>query len=217
MVLKHNETGKLLIVGNTHLYWDDKFDYVKYAQAFCMLKELQRMRLLHGKDTPIVLGADMNCKASSSAVHLMMGQPYLLSKASGRCDPNTGLKAYKVAEGGQRFERVNKFVQEERADLPVFKSAYQNYRQGPQDKLDLSKQEDLIAWAQLMDQSHPERTIYTSNHDELGDFIFYTGESVTLSKVLELPDDKALAREKNRLPSKRYPSDHLRIAAEFVI
>lgn len=52
-------------------------------------------------------------------------------------------------------------------------------------------------------------------HDELADYIFYTGDSLQVTSVLELPSDKQLAREKTRLPNATYPSDHLRIAAEF--
>lgn len=158
MVLKHASSGKLLIVGNTHLYWDDRFDYVKYAQAFSFLQALQKMRLIYGKDVPIVVGADMNCAASSSAIHLMMGQQYLLNKASGRCDPVTGHRAYMTKEGGIRFDYVDRHVQQERADLPVFASAYQSYRKemlGETDKYDVSQNADLLEWAKNNEESHP--------------------------------------------------------------
>ena len=33
-MLKHIESGKEIIVANTHLHWNPKYDYVKFGQSF---------------------------------------------------------------------------------------------------------------------------------------------------------------------------------------
>ena len=38
--LEHLETRKSFLVVNTHLYWNPKFDFVKYGQAFWLLMKI---------------------------------------------------------------------------------------------------------------------------------------------------------------------------------
>lgn len=38
VLLKHKATGGSLVVVNSHLHWNPKFDFVKYGQAFWLLK-----------------------------------------------------------------------------------------------------------------------------------------------------------------------------------
>ena len=33
-LLKHLESGNQVIVANTHIHWNPKYDYVKYGQSF---------------------------------------------------------------------------------------------------------------------------------------------------------------------------------------
>ena len=57
-------------------------------------------------------------------------------------------------------------------------------------------------------------TIYTGLFKATIDYIFYNPDCLNLVSVLQMPDEDIL-KAQNCLPSKLFPSDHMRIEAIF--
>jgi CCR4-NOT transcription complex subunit 6 len=96
-LLEHIETKSKLIVVNTHIHWNTKYDYVKYAQGFWLLKCLSSFlqeQELDMEKTPVIICGDFNSKPNSSIYHLMNNKSYDLS-IKDRSHPEKGVKAYR--------------------------------------------------------------------------------------------------------------------------
>ena len=62
----------------------------------------------------------------------------------------------------------------------------------------------------------PPYTNYTVNFKGTLDHIFYNEEALTLLQLLDIPTESELIKDK-AIPSLKYPSDHLRIEAQFLL
>ncbi len=64
------------MVVSSHLYWDPKFDYVKYAQTSYLLKRLSQFKLAHNlpESHPIIVCGDFNSLPDSSCLSLIYNQ-----------------------------------------------------------------------------------------------------------------------------------------------
>ena len=78
-----------------------------------------------------------------------------------------------------------------------------------------SAYEDYYPQGKTLKQRHP-KTIYGKVFEGTIDYIWYNKSILQLKSVLEMPSI-AQVRSENFLPSKRFPSDHLRIEAVFEI
>ena len=70
------ETGQLLIVASSHLYWDPKYDYVKYGQTNYLLQRVGKFRQKViqenvRSDPAIIVCGDFNSFPHSSSVSLI--------------------------------------------------------------------------------------------------------------------------------------------------
>jgi mRNA deadenylase 3'-5' endonuclease subunit Ccr4 len=89
VLLKHIPSGKYLIVGNTHLFHNPAFDFVKHAQAVYLLMQatafhndaLQQLALIDDafarrdcKTLPFVLAGDFNSQPVSSVMSAIHGE-----------------------------------------------------------------------------------------------------------------------------------------------
>ena len=62
-LLEHIPSKTQIIVANTHLYWNSKFDFVKFGQAFWLLKCISSFIEEHSLDlenTPFIICGDFN-------------------------------------------------------------------------------------------------------------------------------------------------------------
>jgi len=64
-------------------------------------------------------------------------------------------------------------------------------------------------------QKHP-KTIFGKIFEGTIDYIWFNKSALSITSVLEMPT-LAQVRSENFLPSKRFPSDHLRIEAVFAL
>ena len=64
------------MVANTHLHWNPKFDYVKYAQAFYLQYKLSKFLQSRDLDVPVIVCGDFNSKPISSVTHCMNNLDY---------------------------------------------------------------------------------------------------------------------------------------------
>lgn len=63
-------------------------------------------------------------------------------------------------------------------------------------------------------ENHPPHTMYIPHCKAVLDYIYYTPESLEVTRLLDVPNEEDLKREGD-LPSKMFPSDHIRICSEF--
>ena len=62
----------------------------------------------------------------------------------------------------------------------------------------------------------PRFTNYTVDFNGAIDYMFYTGDSLVTSAVLELPDESDILRRNiSALPNAEWSSDHIALMAEF--
>ena len=64
---------------NSHFDHNPNVDYVKYAQAFWLLKCIQDFYQLHQldqNDVPLIVTGDLNSVPNGSSMHLLMGRKY---------------------------------------------------------------------------------------------------------------------------------------------
>ena len=59
-------------MANTHLHWNPKLDFVKYAQAFWLQKSIAEfIETRNLEDVPVIICGDFNSKAGDSAISAM--------------------------------------------------------------------------------------------------------------------------------------------------
>lgn len=61
---KHRNSGKQLVIANTHLYWNPEFEYVKLCQAHYLVSQMKEF-CATDKDVPVVLCGDLNSQPGS--------------------------------------------------------------------------------------------------------------------------------------------------------
>ena len=66
------------------------------------------------------------------------------------------------------------------------------------------------------DETTPPHTNYTVGFKGTLDYIFYNEDVLTLLQLLEIPKESQLSKNK-AIPSLMFPSDHVRIEAEFLL
>lgn len=70
LVLEKND-GALLIVVNTHIFWDPDYADVKLLQTILLIEEIQKIKQKY-KDVPVVLMGDFNSLHDSSVYNLIV-------------------------------------------------------------------------------------------------------------------------------------------------
>jgi hypothetical protein len=83
VMLRHQVTGRELIVANAHLFWNPMYEDIKLAQAVCLVKMVEqfiRRRALDPATTPHLICGDFNALPSSDVYRFL---------SSGFCTPAT--------------------------------------------------------------------------------------------------------------------------------
>ena len=73
-VLRHKESRKLLIVGNTHLFWNPVYHVIALLHMHAMCTKIQSIRDVYekqGESVSVVVSGDMNSQIGS-LVHLYL-------------------------------------------------------------------------------------------------------------------------------------------------
>ena len=68
VVLKHKESKKLVIVGNTHLYWNPKYHIIALFHIHALCSKIQAVREVYerqGEGVSVVICGDMNSQTTS--------------------------------------------------------------------------------------------------------------------------------------------------------
>jgi mRNA deadenylase 3'-5' endonuclease subunit Ccr4 len=71
-------------------------------------------------------------------------------------------------------------------------------------------EEGLIKWALDNEEKHPQYTMFCHGFHNNLDYIFYSPQTMRVKRLLEIPSLHEISQETD-LPSKLFPSDHLRM------
>jgi len=201
-LLKHKITGKSVTAVNTHLFWNPEYEYVKYGQISKIFKYIESKY----NSSSIVISGDFNSMPWSNVLRYVYKiKPLVNSNAKGDYYNN---KKY-----------MDKFYTESLHNMNI-RSAYENYKPAAQgekvgkkeDQTLMSEQIEEVKFNELAD-NHPDFTNYTEEFNGCLDYILYSADKLELNALMEVPNNIEIKNLK--LPNYRYPSDHLKIAAQF--
>lgn len=144
-------------------------------------------------DFGLILAGDLNALPGQSVMGMIFDMEYTLPE-----EPNQpcALARHQYVQIGQAYEKLKKAGKL----LPISNklvSAYQDY---------------FLSGRNMLER-HPY-TIYGSMFKGTIDYILYNPGALKLVSILAMPDE-AIMRAQNFLPSRLFPSDHLRIEAIF--
>jgi mRNA deadenylase 3'-5' endonuclease subunit Ccr4/uncharacterized protein with PIN domain len=89
VLLRHRHTDELVLVANTHLFWNPEFDDVKVAQTTYLLQHITELRRLLSQQHPgrtihVVLAGDLNSTPQSRVLQLIQtGRVEIVEKKEG--------------------------------------------------------------------------------------------------------------------------------------
>ncbi|ANB13720.1 CCR4-NOT core exoribonuclease subunit CCR4 [Sugiyamaella lignohabitans] len=186
-VFEQVQTGRLMIVANTHLHWDPAFKDVKLVQVALLLEELEKVvdkytsnstpegakypKLTDGKNIPLVVCGDYN-STTDSAVYQLFAQ----GKIEGTHEDLEGRVYGKITDEGTTHKLGLKSAYSEIGELPF--------------------------------------TNYTPNFVEVIDYIWYSTNSLSVGGLLGQIDPE-YTKHFVAFPNPHHPSDHIPLAAQF--
>ena len=174
-------------------------DYLKYAQCFYMVKHLSRFiqnwAATYGRlwsDFAIVLGGDLNSLPHQSVMGMLFNMEYVFPPQNEPC-----------ALARHQYLRVEQ----------AYTKLLNDGKLQPLANQLLSAYQDYYPAGRNMAERHPH-TIYGSMFRGTIDYILYNPGALSLVSVLRMPEPDVL-KQQGFLPSRHFPSDHLRIEAAF--
>lgn len=185
--LKDKETGKIVYVTNTHLYWLPKFNDVKLIQTKILLNALERFmdKTDVGEDPYVIMCGDFNSTPDLLVYKLL---------DTGKVDIHTS-KEFRGFNYGKQLDGellTNDTVASQFHLSPAYGPLLRaNYN----DKLDF--------------------TSYTKSLTAVLDHIWYSSSRFTVSKVLGKVE-RNYSEHALGFPDKQFPSDHIPLVSELV-
>lgn len=197
-LITHRQSNKLLVISSVHTWFANKV--IIYAQVAFLLykieefiaKNKENYKELNNEDTPIIIGGDFNASPESNPIRFMQKQSPLIYE---NMNPEDKRRTVHIWHNFQNNFNLN--------------SAYENYK--------FHKGEPMYN-----SNAHPEYTLVKSfcskKYKACLDYLWYNKQALDLIKVLEIPDEDAIAQKGlPGLPNSLLSSDHIRIEAEFGI
>lgn len=157
LVLTHTNTGRKVVVTNTHLFWNPDFEFVKYGQISKILNYLSE----NYQNMPHIIGGDMNSMPSSNVLRYVYKLPPVVN----------------VNQKGD-FYKNKKYMEmfyNEKSHNFALRSAYDVYRN--------EKRADFNNIA----ENHPEYTTFTHEFVGTLDYLFYTDDKIEVTDLLKCP------------------------------
>ena len=144
----------------------------------------------------------------------MLNKKYLLTESSGRIRGPNAVKAYQQIHGIEIFNEIENDIAEHDDLLKTIRGKLESaycYFNNPEPLLEEPEDEEsLLAWATQNEAKHPPWSTYFEDYKGMLDYIFFTKESMRVTRILDLPSIDEVCSEKD-LPNKLFPSDHLRM------
>jgi RNA exonuclease NGL2 len=210
-----------LIIGNTHLFWNYRYNYVRMRQMLLYLETAHKLSEKH--KLPFVLCGDFNLTPDSTLYQILtQGKP-----KEGHLDNFTYFEEYETSHSKDdvppptytpeqtkiheaRIEHVLDYIKVERSKLPLLRSVYSNYQ-----LLAPNAYSTLPAPPYT---GEPPFTNFTDSFKGTLDYIFVKeGESkIVPQKLMDFPPLVELETN-TALPNDVFSSDHLSIMCEFCV
>lgn len=190
---EHRSTGKTIVLSNTHLYWDPKYEFVKLCQAHYLCHQIKEFLEDTGcNDVPIIFSGDLN-SLPDSAVYKYLTQGKVLYDWKSQND----ILRLMRKRGGTDYGKINPitWLQEEIFCPFIFQSSY-----APKS------------------DNHFSFTNITPSFQGCIDYILFQPAKLVQVSKLPLPKStEVLKRYHNSdcLPNHVWPSDHLAVGSVF--
>ena len=186
-----NKNKKIISIYNVHFPW--KYENDRILLLDMLFKNIKENNIDKNQKNKIIILGDFNSEPNSKLIKLFYYNKFLMSES----DDN--LMVGKTKKTGVGLNTL--YLCEEIYNKFKFNSAYQYY----------SKQK--IYDGEF--KRHPAFTSRTKYFKKTIDYIFFS-DNLHLKKILKLPNSYEVDKEKF-LPSKEFPSDHLKLYAEFLM
>lgn len=191
----NKKSNKIISIYNVHFPWKYENDRILLLNMlFKHIKENNQNNMIK-KDSKILIVGDFNSEPSSKLIKLFYYKKFL------RNEKRINERELSEKEKKAKIDLKTLYLCEEIYNKFNFQSAYQCY----------SKKR--IIKGEFM--KHPPFTSRTKYFKKTIDYIFFS-KNLRIRKILKLPHDYEVDKEKF-LPSKEFPSDHIKLFAEFEI
>ena len=185
--LEHEESNQFISIYNVHFPW--KFEKDRYSIMTMIYEHIKEIEPIEKKPNVFIVG-DLNSEPNSNVIKLLYFNDYLKEKDEEN-NNETALISNKLLLLSDFIFKNYKM-----------KSAYQSY-----------SKDDSKGTNKLM--RHPHFTTRTQFYKKTIDYIFFS-KNLKIHKILRLPSEEEVTNEKY-LPSAKFPSDHLKLYAEFFV
>ena len=186
-----NKEPNIISIYNVHFPW--KYENDRIILLDMLFRHIKENHINKSKDTKVLILGDFNSEPNSQLIKLFYYNKFLKNETN--IDLMTSKGKYLNLDLNTLYlceEIYNKFK---------FNSAYQNYSKEKIYDGEFNK--------------HPAFTTRTKYFKKTIDYIFFSN-NLKLRKILKLPHSYEVDKEKF-LPSKDFPSDHLKLFAEFLM
>ena len=184
-----NKKKNIISIYNVHFPW--KYENDRIILLDMLFRHIKENDINEKEKNKILILGDFNSEPNSQLIKLFYYKKLLKS------EKNNDLM---FGKGNKKEIDLNTlYLCEEISDKFNFKSAYQNYAKERKYEGEFYK--------------HPAFTSRTKYFKKTIDYIFFSN-NLKLRKILKLPHSYEVDKEKF-LPSKQFPSDHLKLYAEF--
>ena len=212
----HKKSNKTFVVYNVHFPWRPHLEYIKCVILNIILEDTKN---LYVNQENVVICGDFNSLPSSLVLKLMY---YDLEKMfftntkdnfiNNKCPQETDKTQklfYQILRQKRESENFENILSnmEKLSDKYRFRSAYENYQLM---KNNITFSNENFSYL----NNHTQFTNFTGMFCGNIDYIFYS-QNLIINRILNLINKEDLKNDAH-LPSLNFPSDHLKIYAEFL-
>lgn len=199
VILERNIDKELISVYNLHLPW-------RQESQRCEILERVFSHVNETKISRVLLSGDFNSEPYSIPVKLILFDKFLEDLKNPYRQDFSITKKVSYCQL-LTFEQAN--------EIYDFQSAYEDYKIFSKKKCasNSNKRINFSNRKNCLKHTHPNITSCTEYFKNTIDYIFHS-KSFQLIKILKLPESKILFEE-GFLPSSKFPSDHLKLYAEY--
>jgi mRNA deadenylase 3'-5' endonuclease subunit Ccr4 len=190
LVLERSEDRQIVSIYNLHLPWREELQRIEIIER--IYNHMQTSQIEN-----ILLVGDFNSEPTSHVVDLIQ---------NGHIN-DSPIKSFRHNSKYEIFDKMK--------EIYNFSSAYKNYRLLIKGKKYLKFQKNYKNLNPGKLDYHPKFTSCTEYFQKTIDYIFFS-KNFKLKSILRLPLCHELLEE-GFLPSNKFPSDHLKLYAEFTI
>jgi len=186
-----NKKKKIISIYNVHFPW--KYENDRIILLDTLFRHIKENNIDKKEKNKILIMGDFNSEPNSQIIKLFYYNKFLKNGANNDLMVGKGKKV--------DIDLNTLYLCEEIYNEFKFNSAYQNYSKERLYKGEFYK--------------HPAFTSRTKYFKKTIDYIFFSND-LKIRKILKLPRGYEVDKEKF-LPSKEFPSDHLKLYAEFLM